>query len=224
VSPAATVSANRSLSVLRNKALHCQACPLWRCGTQTVFGEGASRAHLMLVGEQPGDQEDRQGRPFVGPAGRLLDGALAEAGIERSTVYLTNAVKHFKWVARGKRRLHQKPSTTEVTACWPWLLAEIDVVKPQLILCMGATAAQAFFGSSFRVTQHRGQVVASPYAGHVDPRIQARIMTTVHPSSVLRAPDQATRERETALFVADLRAAAALLESGEAAASSHASP
>ena len=181
---------------LRRAADGCRACPLWRGGTQTVFGEGPVRPRLLLVGEQPGDQEDRSGRPFVGPAGRLLDRALAQAGIAREHVWLTNAVKHFKWTARGKRRLHEKPSASEVRACRPWLLAEIQVVAPDVIVCLGATAAQSLLGPGFRVTQQRGELVSSPFA--------ARVVATVHPSSLLRAPDDETREREMVRFVADL--------------------
>jgi DNA polymerase len=191
----------RSLSQLRSEATTCRACSLWARATQTVFGEGKAGATLLLVGEQPGDQEDRQGHPFVGPAGRLLETALDRAGIDRTAAYVTNAVKHFKWVAtdgRGKRRIHQKPNTTEVRACQPWLLAEIDAVGPRVIVCLGATAAQSLLGSSFRVTQHRGKLMASPYG--------PQILATVHPSSILRG-DPEQREAELALFVRDLEAA-----------------
>jgi DNA polymerase len=200
--------AGATLTALREEARCCRACGLWARATQTVFGEGPAHAPLMLVGEQPGDQEDRAGHPFVGPAGHLLDSALAQAGIERRRVYLTNAVKHFKWVAaedRGRRRIHQKPKTTEIKACRPWLLSEIDVVGPEVIVCLGATAAQALLGAGFRVTQHRGQAIPSPLA--------ARLVATVHPSSILRAADAASRQRELGLFVADLRFAASLLGS-----------
>jgi DNA polymerase len=186
------------LDDLREKAAGCQACDLWRTGTQTVFGEGAPSAKLMLVGEQPGDKEDVAGRPFVGPAGRLLDDALETVGIDRGSVYLTNVVKHFKWEARGKRRLHKRPDVAEVTACRPWLDAEIDAVKPKLIVCLGATAAQALLGRSFRVTRQRGQIVETPD--------RPPTTATVHPSSILRAPDESTRQLEMKLFVDDLRA------------------
>jgi DNA polymerase len=203
---AAVVPAAHTLPVLAAAAHGCQACPLWERATQTVFGEGAAHAPLFLVGEQPGDQEDREGHPFVGPAGRLLSAALASAGIDRRDAYVTNAVKHFKWVVsgeRGKRRIHQKPNAREIAACRPWLLAEIDAVRPQVIVCLGATAAQSLLGGGFRVTQHRGQAVPSSF--------DARVVPTVHPSSILRARDSETRARELGAFVADLRAAAALV-------------
>src|SRR5262245_30022467 len=190
------------LASLREAATHCQGCDLWRTATQTVFGEGAQRSELMLVGEQPGDREDREGRPFVGPAGRLLDDALEEAGIDRTRAYLTNVVKHFKWQARGKRRIHAKPAWSEIAACRPWLDAELTVVQPHVLVCLGATAAQAPLGRSFRVTRERGQVVASELAPNV--------LATIHPSAILRA-DPETRERERAAFVDDLRVAASLL-------------
>ena len=189
-----------SLKALREAAGGCTACPLWRTGTQTVFGEGAARARLMLVGEQPGDKEDLAGEPFVGPAGRLLDEALAEAGIDRRDAYLTNVVKHFKWQPRGKRRIHQKPSWGEVAACRPWLEAELAVVKPHALVCLGATAAQALLGRQVRVTRDRGKPLESPLAPVA--------LATVHPSSILRAPDPETRRREYASFVEDLRVAA----------------
>jgi len=153
-----------SLNALREAAAGCRACPLWRTATQTVFGEGKRSAQVMFVGEQPGDQEDKAGKPFVGPAGRLFDEALEAAGIERSTTYVTNAVKHFKWQARGKRRIHQKPNWTEMTACRPWLEAELDVVKPKVLVLLGATAAQSLLGRQFRVTQHRSELVESDLA------------------------------------------------------------
>ncbi len=202
----APVPAVRTLPVLAAAAHVCQACPLWQRATQTVFGEGLEHAPLFFVGEQPGDQEDREGHPFVGPAGRLLSAALASAGIDRRDAYVTNAVKHFKWITtgeRGKRRIHQKPNAREIAACRPWLLAEIDAVQPQVIVCLGATAAQSLLGGGFRVTQHRGQAVPSPFP--------ARVVPTVHPSSILRARDSETRARELEAFVVDLRAAAALL-------------
>jgi len=189
-----------SLSTVRAAAKDCRACDLWKRGTQTVFGEGPTKAGLMLVGEQLGDQEDLTGHPFVGPAGKLLDRALAEAGIDRSTVYLTNVVKHFKWEPRGKRRIHKKPNAGEITACRPWLETEIALVKPRAIVCLGATAAQALLGKGFKVTAHRGAFVSSPLA--------PLVMATVHPSSLLRAPDEETRRRETQRFIQDLRAIA----------------
>ncbi len=193
-----------SLKALREVAAGCIACHLHARATQTVFGEGSARAEVMLVGEQPGDREDRQGRPFVGPAGQLLDRSLAEAGIDRSKVYLTNVVKHFKWEPRGKRRIHKKPNAEEIAACRPWLEAEVAVVKPVVIVCLGATAAQALLGRQFRVTQQRGRLMAS----ELGPTITA----TVHPSSILRAPDEESRHRELEAFVADLRKVAARLK------------
>jgi uracil-DNA glycosylase family protein len=189
-----------TLPKLREAAATCKACELWKTGTQTVFGEGAKQSEVMLVGEQPGDYEDREGRPFVGPAGQLLDRALEEAGIDRRLAYVTNVVKHFKWQARGKRRIHQKPNWAEMTACRPWLEAELQVVKPDVLVCLGATAAQALLGRDFRVSRQRGQLVDSPLAPHV--------LATVHPSAILRA-DQ--REVEFAAFVADLRKVRPLL-------------
>jgi uracil-DNA glycosylase family protein len=191
-----------SLSALARAARDCKGCPLYAPATQTVFGEGPAHAPVMLVGEQPGDVEDREGRPFVGPAGKLLDRALDEAGIARKRVYVTNAVKHFKFVPRGKRRMHSKPSTLEVRACLPWLAAEVAVVKPRIVVCLGATAAQALLGSSFRVTTMRGQVLSAPLAGAV--------LATVHPSAILRMRDP-ERAVEMARFIADLRAVAALM-------------
>jgi DNA polymerase len=185
-----------TLPALRAASAGCRACPLWERGTQTVFGEGPALAEVMLVGEQPGNEEDVSGRPFVGPAGRLLDRALEAAGIDRRSVYVTNAVKHFKWEARGKRRIHQKPNAKELRACRPWLEAEIAVVKPRALVCLGATAAQALLGRTFRVTEHRGELVASPLA--------PLVMATVHPSSILRAPDDADRRAELARLVDDL--------------------
>src|SRR5215212_2295992 len=192
-----------TLPSLRSDAAGCRACDLWRTGTQTVFGEGPARAELMLVGEQPGDVEDREGHPFVGPAGRVLDQGLEQAGIDRSSVYLTNVVKHFKWRPRGKRRIHQRPNAEEVAACRRWLDAELEAVKPLALLCLGATAAQALLGRSFRVTQSRGVAVDSPLA----PVVSA----TVHPSSILRAPDEPARREAMDLFVADLQAVHDLL-------------
>jgi len=197
------IPARPTLETLRKTAARCQACDLWKRGTQTVFGEGAAHAQVMLVGEQPGNDEDLAGHPFVGPAGKLLDKALEEAGIDRRQAYVTNVVKHFKWEPRGKRRIHAKPDVVEITACLPWLQAEIDVVKPRALVCLGATAAQALLGRQFRVTQQRGQFVPSPLA----PLVTA----TVHPSSILRAPDEETRREERARFVADLQKVARAL-------------
>ncbi|MDQ4081281.1 MAG: UdgX family uracil-DNA binding protein, partial [Actinomycetota bacterium] len=174
-----------TLESVREAAGGCKACDLWQTGTQTVFGEGAPGAVVMLVGEQPGNDEDLAGRPFVGPAGRVLDQALEEAGIDRTKTYVTNAVKHFKWEPRGKRRIHQKPNWAEMTACRPWLEAELELVKPKVVVALGATAAQTFLGRQFRVTKQRGQAVSSPLASVVVP--------TVHPSSILRAPDEEAR-------------------------------
>jgi uracil-DNA glycosylase len=192
-----------TLPSLRDAARGCRACDLWRTGTQTVFGEGARRAAVMLIGEQPGDREDLQGRPFVGPAGRLLDQALEEAGIDRARVYVTNVVKHFKWVSRGKRRIHAKPSAAEIAACRPWLDSEIAVVKPRVLVCLGATAAQALLGKAFKVTRQRGEFVPTA--------LGPLAMATVHPSSILRAPDDPARRVETERFVEDLRRVAARL-------------
>jgi DNA polymerase len=186
-----------TLAEVREAAAGCKACDLWRCGTQTVFGEGAESAELMLVGEQPGDREDTSGRPFVGPAGRLLNQALEEAGIDRRKAYLTNAVKHFKWEPRGKRRIHKRPDASEVAACRPWLEAEIELVRPRVVVCLGATAAQALLGRGFKVTQQRGEFFEWP----VGPVLTA----TVHPSSILRARDDDARQAEMAAFVDDLR-------------------
>jgi uracil-DNA glycosylase len=188
-----------SLPKLREEAAGCTACDLYKTATQTVFGEGLASARAIFLGEQPGDQEDKSGRPFVGPAGKLLDRALEEAGIDRPAVYVTNVVKHFKWIPRGKRRLHQKPDAREQAACRPWLLKEIEVIQPALIVCLGATAAQALLGKAFRVTKQRGQVLEHELGP---------VMATVHPSSILRAPDDEARERETGLFIADLKVAA----------------
>ena len=187
-----------SLPKLREAAAGCTACPLHETGTQTVFGEGSPGAAILFVGEQPGDREDREGRPFVGPAGRLLDQALDEVGIDRKLAYVTNAVKHFKWTPRGKRRIHAKPNWSEIAACRPWLDAEVEVVRPCVIVCLGATAAQALLGRDFRVTRQRGEVVDSGYDG-----IPA--IATVHPSSILRAEDE-NRKAELAAFVDDLAA------------------
>ena len=191
-----------SLPKLRKEAAGCKACDLWKTGTQVVFGEGRAGAKAMFVGEQPGDQEDRAGRPFVGPAGKLFDKALADAGIDRDTVYVTNVVKHFKWVGRGKRRIHQKPNWSEVEACRPWLDGELAAVEPRVLVCLGATAAQALLGRQFRVTRERGKPVESDLAEHV--------LAPIHPSAILRG-DPESREQEYAAFVADLKAVAKLL-------------
>jgi uracil-DNA glycosylase family protein len=189
-----------TLRKLKDAAAGCRACDLWKLGTQTVFGEGQTTAEIVLVGEQPGDQEDVAGRPFVGPAGRLLDTALEEAGIDRKLAYVTNVVKHFKWQPRGKRRIHQKPNAAEVAACRPWLDAELALLKPKVLVCLGATAAQALLGRQFRVSKQRGVPVDSDLAPVV--------MATVHPSAILRSDD---REAEMAMFVEDLRRVAEAL-------------
>jgi len=193
----------KTLSAFRNAAANCKACDLWERGTQTVFGEGARRAEVVFVGEQPGNEEDLTGKPFVGPAGRLLDDALSEAGIDRAQTYVTNVVKHFKWEPRGKRRIHKKPNAREITACRPWLEAEIALVKPKVIVCLGATAAQALLGPKFRVSKQRGEFIKSTLAAYV--------VATVHPSSILRAPDDETRRTEKRLFIADLKRIARVL-------------
>lgn len=193
-----------SLEKVRSASRDCRGCELYKRGTQTVFGAGPKKARVMIVGEQPGDQEDQTGLPFVGPAGRMLDKALVEAGIDRDDVYVTNAVKHFKWEPRGKRRIHKKPNATEIEACRPWLDAELAIVQPQVIVCLGATAAQALLGRSFKVTERRGEVIESPF--------NARVTATVHPSSLLRAPDDETRRREIARFIDDIKQVAALLD------------
>jgi uracil-DNA glycosylase family protein len=203
-SAAPLVPRKPTLPKLRQAAAGCRACDLWKRGTQTVFGEGSSRARVMLVGEQPGDREDLDGKPFVGPAGRILDASLEKAGIDRRAVYVTNVVKHFKWEPRGKRRIHQKPNSVEIGACRPWLNAEIALVAPEVLVCLGATAAQALIGRSFRVSRQRGEFVASSLA--------PRVLATVHPSSILRAPDDVTRRAETEKFVADLKKVAKALK------------
>jgi DNA polymerase len=193
----------RSLEELREAAADCKACDLWKTGTQTVFGEGAESAEIVFVGEQPGDKEDLEGRPFVGPAGRVLDEGLEAAGIDRSLAYVTNAVKHFKWVGRGKRRIHQKPNAAELAACRPWLDAELAVVQPKVLVALGATAAQALLGRQFRVTQQRGVPVDSDLAPYV--------VATVHPSSILRQETEDDRAAAMKDFVADLKVVAKLL-------------
>jgi DNA polymerase len=199
---AALIPPKPTLRKVAEAAKGCRACDLWRSGTQTVFGEGRAKAKLMLVGEQPGDQEDLAGRPFVGPAGKLLDSALEEAGIDRELAYVTNVVKHFKWQPRGKRRIHQKPNAAEIAACRPWLDAELTLIRPEVLVCLGATAAQALLGRQFRVSRDRGVPVESDLAPVV--------MATVHPSSILRSEN---REEETALLVEDLRRVAEALRS-----------
>lgn len=189
-----------SIEALRDAAAGCKACDLWENATQTVFGEGNEGARLMLVGEQPGDREDVEGMPFVGPAGRILDEALEAAGISRGEVYLTNAVKHFRWERRGKRRLHLKPSQVHVRACRPWLTAELETVRPRLVVLLGATAAQSVMGASFKVTQQRGRVLASP--------LGVPVLATVHPSSILRSPDDKARREALDGLIADLKVAA----------------
>jgi len=193
----------KSLGAWRDAAAHCRACDLWKNATQTVFGEGRGTAEIVLVGERPGDKEDIAGKPFVGPAGRVLGEALEAAGIDRDTVYVTNAVKHFKWRPSGKRRLHERPNRSEIAACRPWLDAEIGILRPKVVVCLGATAAQALIAPSFKVTKQRGKLIPSPLASHV--------MATVHPSSILRARNDTAREREMKLFVADLRAVAKVI-------------
>jgi uracil-DNA glycosylase family protein len=192
-----------TLKSMRAAAQSCRGCPLYARATQAVFGEGAARARLVLVGEQPGNEEDRQGHPFVGPAGRLLDEALAAAGIARSDTYVTNVVKHFKWEARGKRRLHKKPGAREIGACLPWLQKELELIHPEVVVLLGATAAQALLGRQFRVSVDRGRPVAADFAGHA--------LATVHPAALLRLPPQADRERELRRFIRDLQVAASLL-------------
>jgi uracil-DNA glycosylase family protein len=201
-----------SLDELRNIAAVCKACDLWKRGTQTVFGEGSNRAKVMFVGEQPGDREDIEGKPFVGPAGKILDDALEAAAIRRTEVYVTNVVKHFRWVAatRGKRRIHKKPRASEINACRPWLEAELARVQPTVLVCLGATAAQALLGKQFSVTRDRGNLAKSPLAPYV--------MATVHPSSILRSPDSDTRAAEMRMFIADMKKIARLLQATEKAA------
>jgi uracil-DNA glycosylase len=198
-----------SLATLRKIAAGCQACELWKHATQTVFGEGGSKATLMLIGEQPGDKEDLAGHPFVGPAGRILNTALQEAGIERRDVYVTNVVKHFKWAPqeRGKRRIHKKPLQSEIEACRPWLEAEIRVVRPDVLVCLGATAGQSLLGKSFSVMRDRGKVMASEFG--------SKIIATVHPSSILRAQDDESRRAQMQAFVDDLQTISTLIHKGE---------
>jgi len=203
-SAAPLVPEKPTLPKLREAAATCKACDLWRTGTQTVFGEGTRSAEILFVGEQPGDKEDLAGRPFVGPAGRLLDQALEAAGIDRRLAYVTNAVKHFKWQARGKRRIHQKPNAAEMAACRPWLDAELDVVKPSVVVALGATAAQSLLGRSFRVTKERGRAVEGT-------GIAEYVVATVHPSSILRQETEDDRREAFEGLVADLRIVAGVL-------------
>ncbi|HEY1464437.1 MAG TPA: UdgX family uracil-DNA binding protein [Terriglobales bacterium] len=203
-SAASLIPAKAGLRTLRELAAGCKACPLWKTGTQTVFGQGPSKAKVIFVGEQPGDKEDLAGSPFVGPAGRVLDEALEEVGIDRTQVYVTNVVKHFKWVPRGTKRIHAKPRTSEVNACRPWLDAEIDRIKPQVLVVLGATAAQALLGNSFRVSKQRGQ--------WIDSSLAAKVIATVHPSSLLRIEDEVERHRERKRFVDDIKKIANLLK------------
>ena len=200
------IPAHPTISSVRKAAATCKACDLYKRGTQTVFGEGPKQANVMMVGEQPGDAEDLAGQPFVGPAGKVLDKALAEAGVDRGLVYVTNVVKHFKWEPRGKRRIHAKPNAAEVAACRPWLETEIALVKPRVLVCLGATAAQALLGRAFKVSQQRGEFVPSPLA--------SRVLATVHPSSILRERDDAARHEAMGRFVADLKTVAAELRRG----------
>jgi len=192
-----------TLSSLKEAAADCQACDLYKRGTQTVFGAGTRHAEVLFVGEQPGNDEDLEGEPFVGPAGKLLDKALEEAGIDRQKAYVTNVVKHFKWEPRGKRRIHKKPNAKEIAACRPWLEAEIEIVKPKVIVCLGATAAQALLGSQFRVSKDGGKFIESDLAPY--------IIATVHPSAILRAPDDETRHEQKRRFIDDLKKVADVL-------------
>jgi DNA polymerase len=203
-SAAAFIPSHPTLSTLREAAVGCKGCDLWKLGTQTVFGEGSSHSRAMFVGEQPGDQEDKTGKPFVGPAGRILDKALEAAGIDRKDVYVTNAVKHFKWEPRGKRHIHKKPNQLEINACRPWLEAEVSMVKPEVIVCLGATAAQSLLGRSFKVTQRRGELIHHELA--------PLVVATVHPSSILRGQDENARHDEMARFIEDLKNVAAVLK------------
>lgn len=196
-----------TLEKLRAAAAGCTACPLWKTGTQTVFGDGSKQAKVIFIGEQPGNDEDLAGKPFVGPAGKLLDRALVEAGIDRDEVYVTNAVKHFKWEPKGKRRIHKKPNAREIAACRPWLDAELDLLKPKVVVCLGATAAQALLGKDFRVSVQRGQFIESNLAEHVT--------ATVHPSSILRAPDDENRRAEMKRFVDDLKKIAKVIHAAK---------
>jgi uracil-DNA glycosylase len=194
---------NPTIEKLRRVAAGCRACPLWKTGTQTVFGEGSPDAKVIFVGEVPGNDEDLAGHPFVGPAGKYLDKVLEEVGIDRDEIYVTNAVKHFKWEPAGKRRIHKKPNAREIAACRPWLEAEIEVIQPKIIVCLGATAAQTLLGKDFRVSRQRGELIPSPLAPFV--------MATVHPSSILRAPDEERRRAAREAFVADMKKVAKVI-------------
>jgi uracil-DNA glycosylase len=205
------VPANPTIPKLQIASQGCKGCDLWKRGTQTVFGDGARHASVLFIGEQPGDKEDIEGKPFVGPAGNLLNKALDAAGIDRTQIYVTNAVKHFKWEPRGKRRIHKKPNAMEIAACRPWLDAEIEVVKPRVVVCLGATAAQALLGKTFKVTQQRGKIITSPLTPYA-------IMATVHPSSILRAQDDESRHAEMARFIDDLREIAPMVRAERRAA------
>jgi DNA polymerase len=189
--------ATRDLDALRAAAKRCKACPLWKSGTQTVFGEGPARARIIFVGEQPGDKEDLEGRPFVGPAGRMLDKALVEAGVDREETYVTNAVKHFKWEPAGKRRLHKKPNSREIAACRPWLVSEVETLQPELIVCLGVTAAQSVLQRPVKIGEERGRLLESPFG--------VKVLVTIHPSSLLRTQDEADKEVAWRGFVLDLR-------------------
>lgn len=207
--PSLHVPATAGLDAARKAAAGCEACDLWQRATQTVFGEGRDHAPLMLVGEQPGDKEDLAGRPFVGPAGRLLDDALTQAGVDRETVFVTNVVKHFKWRPSGKRRLHERPNAAEIRACRPWLDLELEIVRPDLLVCLGATAAQAILGRDFRITEQRGEILPAISAG-------PPVLATFHPSAILRARTPEDRERSMAALIADLSTAATFVGSGRA--------
>jgi DNA polymerase len=189
--------ATRDLDALRAVAKKCKACPLWKTGTQTVFGEGPKRARIIFVGEQPGDKEDLEGKPFVGPAGQILDKALAEAGVNRSETYVTNAVKHFKWEPAGKRRLHKKPNSREIAACRPWLISEIELLQPELIVCLGVTAAQSVLQRAVKIAEERGKLLETAHG--------AKVLVTVHPSSLLRIQDRPDKEEAWRAFVHDLK-------------------
>jgi len=203
LSAAPLIPVRPTLDRLRAAAKSCRACPLWKTGTQTVFGEGSPEAKVLFVGEQPGNDEDLAGRPFVGPAGKLLDKVLEEVGIDRDEVYVTNVVKHFKWEPVGKRRIHKKPNSREIAACRPWLDAELDVIEPTVLVCLGATASQALLGKDFRVSRQRGQLIESSLAPFV--------MATVHPSSILRAPNDEKRREAREQFTADMRKVAGVI-------------
>jgi uracil-DNA glycosylase len=203
---AVLIPQHASVKKLREIAAGCKACPLWKNGTQTVFGEGASHAKVVFVGEQPGFDEDLAGKPFIGPAGKVLDRGLEAAGINREEVYVTNVVKHFKWEPKGNQHIHKKPNASEVAACRPWLDAELEALKPAVVVCLGATAAQSLLGREFRVSRQRGQLVPSPLAPYV--------IATVHPSSILRAPDADTRHQQMNMFIEDLKTIAKVIHRG----------